>query len=304
MKNWTLIFALFTISISWGQQNNFTQTKDSLVQSTNFVNYQWNSPSIELNLSHVLSEVSGISVINDSLFACIDDEHGVLYIYNFNSESIVSQIPFGEPGDYEGVAFANEIIYVLRSDGELFEISDFNSINPKISHFPSNVPSLDNEGLFYDSINNNLLIACKGKFGKGIVNQYRREVHIFDLTNKVHFDDFLFNIDIFSAAEFALSKGLELPTKLKNDSVQTIFKVRMSGLAMHPITRDVYILSAFDNAILIFSEAGYLKHIELFDSDLYPRPEGISFQRNGNLIISNENKKTGGTIIVLKPVIP
>ena len=25
---------------------------------------------------------------------------------------------------------------------------------------------------------------------------------------------------------------------------------------------------------------------------LYPRPEGISFQRNRNLIISNENKKT------------
>lgn len=263
-------------------------------------NYDWEQPEKIYELPSGLKEVSGLTRINDRLIGCVEDEHGIFYIYDIVSNEIVQKIPFGEPGDYEGVARVEKSIYILRSDGELFEIRNFESKQPEIDHFPSGAPAMDNEGLFYNSATGLLLIACKGKFGKGLTNQFRREIHQFDPKKKELKGQMLYSIKIDSVIAFAENKGIDLPKKTKNNVEQSNFKLRMSGLAIHPQTKDVYILSAFDNAVLIFHEDGELKHIVLLNERIFPRPEGIDFLSNGDLLIANENKEDGGTIVHLK----
>lgn len=46
-------------------------------------------------LPESLKEVSGISHIDDSKLACIQDEKGSIYIYDLNLESVTREIQFG-----------------------------------------------------------------------------------------------------------------------------------------------------------------------------------------------------------------
>lgn len=270
------------------------QRVDSLIH-----NYNWTTPSQIYELPKSLKEISGLTVLNDSLIGCIEDEHGFFYVYNINTKKLEKEIPFGEDGDYEGVTSIVNSIYILRSDGELFKIENYIDKKPKIQHFSCQVPAQDNEGICYDPISKKLLIACKGKFGKGLVNQYRREIHLYDVMKNKVIEKPLFTINIDSVIAFANKKEIKLPIKTKNDSTIQVMKMRMSGIAIHPTTKDIYILSAFDDAVFIFSQKGELKHLQLLDPILFPQAEGIDFLPNGDLLISNEGKEVSPTIVRL-----
>src|SRR5688500_15587961 len=62
---------------------------------------KWEMPGI-------LREVSGIEFIDKNRFACVQDESGVVFIYNIKTKEIESEIDFGAAGDYEGIALVNK----------------------------------------------------------------------------------------------------------------------------------------------------------------------------------------------------
>ena len=64
-----------------------------------------------------------------------------------------------------------------------------------------------------------------------------------------------------------------------------------SGIAVHPFTHDIYIISTRGNkCIACYSHSGQLKSFEYLDKDLLPQPEGICFDASANLYISTEGK--------------
>ena len=58
-------------------------------------------------------------------------------------------------------------IFILRSDGTLFEISNYTSNALNVISYPTEIKASNNEGLCYDKIMNRLLIARKNKLAKG-----------------------------------------------------------------------------------------------------------------------------------------
>src|SRR5690606_11819055 len=106
-------------------------------------------------------------VVDSNTVACIQDENGILFLYDIVNHEIKEQFTFGPDGDYEGIARVDQTIYVLRSDGMLFEIRDFNSEAPEVDSISTGIEAKNNEGLCYDEANHRLLIASKGKIGKG-----------------------------------------------------------------------------------------------------------------------------------------
>jgi hypothetical protein len=131
------------------------------------IGYNLTSPDVSYSLPHVLQEISGLTYIDSSSFACIQDEKGIIFIYNLQKEKIKKKYTFNFDGDYEGIARVNRTIYILRSDGTLFEIVDYKSKESPVNTYVTGLPADNNEGLCYDMDNNRLLIACKGKIGKG-----------------------------------------------------------------------------------------------------------------------------------------
>jgi uncharacterized protein YjiK len=75
-----------------------------------------------------------------------------------------------------------------------------------------------------------------------------------------------------------------------------------SAIAVHPITHEIYILSASDRLLAVYDNKS-LKTVYPLPAELYYKPEGIAFFENGDMLISNEGDKTGffkGNISLLK----
>ncbi len=287
MKNYlSLISALIIIFLSG--------CKTGPAKSVFDAGYNFKSPDASVILPAVLQEVSGITLIDSNMLACIQDENGILFLYDLAKKKISSQFNFFSNGDYEGIAGVMDTIYVLRSDGMLIEISDYRSNNVIVTPFPTEIPSKDNEGLCYDSQNSRLLIACKESTGKGDLSKDKRYVFGFDLISKNLIEEPVYSFDIQLLKEFAVKNNIYLPLKgKKKGPPEPVLRFQTSGIAIHPLTNKLYLLSSEDYLLSVFDSNGNIDHMVRLNMGLFNQPEGITFLENGDLLISNEGQGKG-----------
>ncbi|MFI5170959.1 MAG: hypothetical protein ACHQFW_01135 [Chitinophagales bacterium] len=286
----TLIFYLLI-----GCDNKINSGKSDLPE------YDLENPEITLILPDTLREISGLTIINDKTIACVQDENGILFIYNISRNKIQDQYTFNIDGDYEGITRVDNTIYILQSDGVLYEISNYDKKEFKINSYPIPTPSDNNEGLCYDQKNDRLLIASKTKPGKGPENKNRREIYSFDLKTKKLSEEPIYNFDVETIIQFALDNNLDLPEKTRkkgNDKVNIpVMKLFTSAIAIQPVTHDLYLLSAADHMLFIFGPEGSIKHAEMLDETTFNKAEGISFFDNGDMLITNEAQDKHATLM-------
>ena len=237
---------------------------------------KWEVPAI-------LKEVSGIAIINNSQFACVQDEAGVIFIYNTSTSKIEKQVTFGAAGDYEGIAIVDRTAYVVRSDGKIFEVNNFNGPSPVINEYSTPFNSKNNiEGLAYDKKNKRLLLAIKGAetSAKGY-----KGVYAFDLETKKLLTEPVFKLNL-SDPLLANYKG-----KDSNGAWQP------AEIAIHPLTGAIYMTEASNPQLFILNANGTIKARYKLDDAVFSQPEGITFSPSGELYISNEGKKENGNIL-------
>lgn len=235
---------------------------------------KWDLPS-------VLKEVSGIAYIDNDRFACIQDEQGVVYIYNRATGKVEKEIAFGAPGDYEDIALVGEKAWVVRADGKLFEV-DMASGKATTHSTPLTVDH-NVEGLAYDKTNNRLLLAIKDEEPGGA--DYKG-VYGFDLAGKKMANEPAYRIDVTHEA-FASDKG-----KKKSKSVKP------SAIGIHPTTGDIYVTDGPKSRLLIMDKNGTIKGVLQLGKS-FEQPEGITFSPSGDLYISNEGNKQPGNILAV-----
>ena len=86
-----------------------------------------------------LTEISGLSYLDEQRFVCVQDELGKIFIYNIGSSSVEKEIPFGGVGDYEGLAVVDKTVWVLRADGKLFEVSNLDAAKPAVKEYSTHL---------------------------------------------------------------------------------------------------------------------------------------------------------------------
>jgi uncharacterized protein YjiK len=252
-------------------------------------------------LPNELHEISGLTIIDSQTLACVQDEEGIVFIYQLNTQKVIRKIDFAGPGDYEGIAPVGKDLYILRSDGTLFQISDFATENPKTDSIPTGIPTKNNEGLCYDAENNRLLIGSKSKVAKGAAYKNLRTIYAFDYTKRALLKDPVFNYDITTIKAFAQNQHIELPMKpmKKNPEEQEVaLKFQLSGIYIHPTSQLIYVLSASDYYLFVFNQQGEIQHIEVLDRLKFNKAEGIAIMPNGDLYISNEGQAGSPNILL------
>jgi uncharacterized protein YjiK len=240
-----------------------------------------------------LREVSGITVIDSKTLACVQDEEGLIFIYDLKKQEIKQKIHFAGPGDYEGIATSGKDIFVLRSDATLFHIQNYQSTKRSIDSIATGIPNKDNEGLCFDPKNNRLLIGSKSKIAKGSEYKNLRTIYAFDLKQNKLKEDPLYTYDINSIKEFAAKNHIQLPTKpsKKNPNEQeAALKFQLSAIYIHPKSNLLYVLSASDYYLFVFNSQGEMIHLEVLDPQKFNKAEGIAIMPNGDLYISNEGQ--------------
>ncbi|OFY85325.1 MAG: hypothetical protein A3F72_15195 [Bacteroidetes bacterium RIFCSPLOWO2_12_FULL_35_15] len=261
--------------------------------------YDFTNPDKTLVLPDILLEISGLTVIDSVTIACVQDENGILFIYDLLKNKIKKQYTFNIDGDYEGITRIQNTIYILRSDGTLFEIFNFTTKDFKVNTYQTGIPAKNNEGLCYDADGNRLLIACKGKVAKGHAYKDKRVIHAFDLRTKKLSAEPIFNFDVSAIKTFIQKKNYPFPsrTKKKGEITEPIIKFLPSAIGIHPITKKLYLLSASDHCLFIFNMDGKIEHIEPLNPALFNKAEGITFFENGDLIITNEGQNKKPTLL-------
>ena len=263
--------------------------------------YDFSSPQKIYVLPAILHEISGITAVSSSTLACIQDENGVVFFYNITTDKIVKQIYFSYDGDYEGITSVNSTLYVLRSDGVVFELRDFESEKFRKSIYVNGVPGGDNEGLCYDHLNKRLLLGPKSSFGKKGGEKDKRYVYGFDPGTKKLLPEPILIIDPVEIKKFARENNLKVPVKnKKGDKKEPDIEFRISAMGIHPLTNKLYIISGMEQLLFVFDTKGRIEFIEWLDPEIFPHPEGITFLKNGDLFISNEGQNKSATLVRLR----
>ncbi len=295
------VLFLFSLLFSDCSNDDSKNKKDEWLQEEMTIGYTFSSPDKLLTLPDILQEISGLTNIDTNTFACIQDENGILFIYDIVNNKIRQQYTFSFDGDYEGIARVGKTMYVLRSDGTLFGISDYASENFKLSSYETGIPADNNEGLCYDAANNRLLIAVKGKVGKDRENKDRRVIYGFDLNTKTLSNEPAFDFDLQAIHEFAEKYDINFPAKEKRKNQkkekESTIKFRTSAIAIHPLTKKLYLLSASDHMLFVFDMEGTVEYIELLDEELFNKAEGITFFDTGDMLITNEGQDKKPTLL-------
>src|SRR5690606_28514729 len=259
--------------------------------------YNFSQPTEKIVLPKILHEVSGLTMIDQNTLACVQDELGIVFFYNLESKKIERQIQFAKEGDFEGITEVGDDIYILRSDGQLTKLKNYKSEDYKIETIYTNVPADDNEGLCYDTANNQLLIGCKSKLNVLPENKELRAIYGFDLkTGKLRLRP-VFEFDIHKISALTKAIGIKVPSGKKKE---VKIKFGISAIAIHPVSQKLYLISAKDHLLFVFDRNGNPEYAELLDKQVFNKAEGITFLANRDLLISNEGEKQNPTLLRFK----
>ena len=281
--------ALFLWVTSCGQ----VEKAASGEETADAIPYNLTKPEEKYLMPGELDEISGISWYGSGLLACVEDENGVIYLYDLQQKRVVRRIRFAGSGDYEDVAVIKQNAYVLRSDGTLFlrSMADLPSDGQTDLTMQFRTPltsANDVEGLGYDAKRNRLLIACKEKQALSGQQVEGKALYEFDPDLRRLEETPLYQISWPAAGEKASGKKKE-GEKKEN--------FKPSGVAFHPVSHQIYLLASVGQRLIVLHPNGSLAGTVRLEPRLFRQPEGISFAPDGTLYIASEGRDGSGYIL-------
>lgn len=249
--------------------------------------YNLEAPSLTINLvSDELKEISGLSPTSTpGEYLAIADERGEVFFVDGNGGGAVTRrVLFRDKGDFEGIEMVGNTIWALKSNGDLYEITDWKNTTPTVEEHKTFLKKYnDLEGLAYDPWRKALLLACKEKPD----SMYPRHIYAFDLASKT-----LAETPAYTIQPEDVNRLVDYGPVEKHDAFSP------SGIAVHPLTGDVYVIStALKRLVVLDYKTGKVKFAQRLDKKLLPQPEGISFDPAGNLLLSSEGKQGEGLLL-------
>ncbi len=293
------LFFVFLVSCSYSTRNE--------KENSDGFPYKLSEPDTIYRLPHSLREISGLAWYKENKLLCVQDEKASIYVFNTETAQVVAEYEFGEDGDFEGIAVFKDTVYALRSDGTLFIIKNFESKYREIEKVETRLNKSNNtEGLCFDKHNNVLLISNKNKPGiKENVIEGRKAVYSFDRkTKKVKKSpEYLISLsEIATYKERGAIKEFYIKIIKQLNLIDNTIYFQPSGIAIPPgDDENIYILSHVGKLLIVINRENKIQTIHSLNSNLFKQPEGISFDENGILYISNEGNKGTANILKFSP---
>jgi uncharacterized protein YjiK len=236
------------------------------------------SPKVEWKLPNRLSEISGLAATPDGRILAVNDEQAIVYEIDIDEGEIVKSFRLGPKvikADFEGIAIAEESIFLVTSGGTLYEaVEGAQDEAVEYATYDSGVGDVcEVEGLEYEPLDRTLLLACKTTRG----SRLKDGVAIFrwSIENRR-----LAERDLIWISEDEIER--RLPQK----------QFHPSGIARHPATGTYLIISAREHALIEVTPRGNIVAVENLKSGRHPHAEGITvrLRKSGafDLMISNE----------------
>lgn len=253
--------------------------------------YDLSAPSKVFELPAVLMEVSALTDIDSITVACVQDEQATIHFISLKNGAITQSVPFDGPADMEGLTRVGDDLYALRSDGLIYHLTGLGKGLVLRDTFRLDVPNKNIEGLGYDDRKARILISPKDFIKGSKETKDERVLYAIDPKDPTHQVGTVLTLSLDALTAQAEQQKIDLPTRTTDDGrVLSALKLRYSSVAVHPFEDRFYLLSAADRTLLVVDRTGALIDLVLLDPELLPKPEGITFMENGDLLLSSEGK--------------
>jgi SdiA-regulated len=243
--------------------------------------FDFSKPNDIIVLPKELKEISGISLINDSLVAAISDAKPFLFIYNLNQRKILDQIEIEGAIDLEDIIVIRNDAYALQSNGKLWKIGDYLTKPIIQSYILQLDPPFELEGLCANQTSDSLFFAAKFWRKKGENKKSSLPVWAYSIKEK----------------ELNISPIFSIQTGIASKKKEHLFHTSAILQLNAPLAWVA--VSTNEKFIAEFGENGNLVKIIPLDQEVFTQPEGITIDKEGNIYISNEGKN-GDKATILK----
>ena len=238
------------------------------------------SPSARWKLPKGLTEVSGLATDANGRLLAHDDERAVIYEISVDEEDVARKFRLGPKklsGDFEGITVAEGSIFLVTSDGTLFQAPEDAEGDrvPYVTYSTGIGDVCEIEGLGYEPSDRSLLLACKttrgSDLGGGAV--------VFRWSLVSH---------ALSNPRLILISSMEIEEHLGKKSFHP------SGIVRHPLSGTYLVLSAREHAILEIAATGEIVGAADLKRSRHRHPEGIAIHRGESgdfgLLIGDEGE--------------
>ena len=231
-----------------------------------------------------LDEISGIALTPDGRLLAQSDERAQISEIDFRRGVVTKQFVVGAPiirADLEGIAVANDVVFLLASNGTLYEFReggngdrvDYTSIDTHLGK------ECEFEGLAYDSTLSSLLLACKNVNLKGAKDKmviYRWKLQ---------------------GGPNRLSR-LEVPLEPILEAIDEK-DFHPSEITVDPITGNYVVIAGIEEAMVQITPDGQLVFARPLRGT-HRQPESIAITRDSILIIGDEATRTPAVLTLYR----
>lgn len=254
--------------------------------------YDLNQPE-KFNMPESLLEISGIAFYHskaDTIYS-VQDEDGRLFRQGWKNKK-QQHVTFGKKGDYEDLAILNETVFILKSNGSIYEFPFSESTKDELTdvkEWKKMLPVGEYESLYANPETNQLYVLCKNCKGDKKNGNMSGSIFTYDPAARQLILSGHFSMDLSELIE----KEQILKTGLK-----------ASALNRNPHTGEWYILSSVNKVLIVATPDWKVKSVHRLNSSIFNQPEGLAFDEQMNLYLSNEGDEiSSGNILkfTLKP---
>jgi uncharacterized protein YjiK len=239
---------------------------------------------VKFVLGESLREISGITFLRgnpDTVYA-IEDETGKLYSFHLGGG--LHTWRFDGHGDYEDVTvLGDKEFVVLRSDGSLFVFPVGTANKKLVRAYLHILPAGEYEGLFGDA-GGKLIAMCKNC----TIDDQSKEVSAYVL-----------GYDANHVLAIRDHFKIVVPGE-KLTSIHKHIKFHPSCLARNPVTGEWYLVSSVNKVLIVLDDRWQVRGMYGLDSGLFKQPEGLAFDRQGNMYISNEGGEGRANMLLFR----
>jgi hypothetical protein len=244
----------------------------------------------KFNMPESLLEISGIAFhgLNSDTVYSIQDEDGSLFRQKWGDKK-QKHVSFSSKGDFEDLAILKENVFVLKSNGSIYAFPFAKRSAEEIDNvkeWKKILPKGEYESLYADQVSSSLYLLTKTS----------NEDH-----ESRHSTGYIYNFDA-KTGNLSLSGNFEVGSK----EIESLgFKIKnglkTSAITKNPKTKDWYILSSVNKLLVIANEDWKVTSVYHLNSSEFNQPEGIAFDSDLNLYISNEGDElSSGNVLKFK----
>ncbi|MBI9072444.1 MAG: SdiA-regulated domain-containing protein [Melioribacteraceae bacterium] len=224
-----------------------------------------------IKLDKKLKEISGLTFTKDSRLFCHNDEKGEIFEIDFDGNIIKSFYLKGKlKEDFEDIAFFKDHFYLVTSSGTIYQFNEAND-GEEIEYqiYDTGLKSkYDVEGLCVDHESKSLLLACKEFPGKGLKGN--RAIYSFSLEKNILDETPRYIISIDKIKDYGFNN------------------FHPSAIGFNNKTKSYFLVDGKNSLIMEIDTLGNIMNISSLNKKNHKQPEGLTFYKDGTMIISDE----------------